>query len=496
MAGGNTGKTGTKKTLTAMTDIKFRVYKNYLKRKKKYEEIKDKWVYIFRIYSWGATIRAELYVDKNGKYALVDWSEKGKKQWQKDQRQATKELKGNLPLFFDLKNFRTYIFLSNVQLPYNRIQAYLKDPRKISARANLMDPESEIAAIAWGSDFERIEGTDGGYIYLIDHMKEAVDLQNKYSKALDRHYQFAGDEKKSQRNFLGNIALQVAQAYAKEDDDIWDWLKDKGRPLKKELQDYEDRSGRLRRAAHRWGEEKCKWMDDPGYREMREDYSGTEELRKIIEEHEATVLDRTYETNVGRKYLDKWVKDETSWINRYVREDVFQVTRRSTQLAAKILENWSVPTVRYVTQTKFIEEVTPILKRKLLVEPKLKMLPSGEMKWVAEDEWEFYKKKTAVDYEVAVVDTEKIKIQVPDAVLVALEVINLMLTLKALAESKSGYEITKRSIALVGAVADVVASLARILKNKVKAAVFKIAGILSSLFDYVMSIWALAEATW
>lgn len=469
---------------------------------------KNKWIYIYALHKWGASIKHEIFVDSDGKYLQVNWGSGASNQWGKDERKATSPPRENVNITYNPDNFELYVFLSDVQLPYARLEDYRKNPDKIRRRAQLFEPNSEHTKSLNGQN----GSTQGGNVlafFLIDYPHIAERIQKDYLKELDAYYEYLDDKERRDKTFLATLTLQAVESYAKQDDDVYEWLWGGNTySIEKYLDDENNKITHLCDKVEYPSLLKCQLIDSPGYQEMMDDYQGIEELEERLLVHCATVIDRTFESpkvrsssGSGRTYLERWVRDPKSWLNRYVTGESFQLVRKSPpvyEAYGKLLEQWAVTKVKITSVRIFLPEYIRILEKRLSLKIKLKFLPGGLLQWVTEEEWQTIYVKRYRKYELSIIDVDRVKTKLPEipaSFLAALEVINLAMAGKQLRESKSGSEYVKNAIDLVGAIADLTGSLKDLLFKELKWAGFKIVGIIGSVLDYVGALWNAAEAS-
>jgi hypothetical protein len=460
----------------------------------------EKWIYVFKKHPWGISISSEIFIDTNGKYNLVDWRQGGDKWAGKDSRSAT--VKQERFVIGMRKNSEGFILLSQIQLPYSRLMAYLENSNGVSGV-----PPLQCRAINL-SDENYTQYTDDGrcIVYLLDYVRLAELLQKNCLKSLEEYYnEVASNEEKASERYLARLTWDVATIYAEKDDDVWEWIKTE--ELRAYIKNLDQKLDDLKAVVEKWGKRKYGLMSLPAYEEMREDYNGVAKLEDLCIKNEANLIEGSIESLAGRNYLEIQLEKEKSWYNRYLlNEKPFLTGRRAVGTVkefAKFLKEIAIAKIKK-NEIKAMEDVGIAIRKRLIIEPHLMVLPNGETKWVAIDEWEPSNKARQLKYQAEIIDAKKLKETAQQAgkftsdLMIAIEAINLALVANKLSKSEDKAELTINSIALLGALADLANSLEHLMKEGSRGQKFaQRAGLIAAVIDYVCAladIWSSEKA--
>ncbi|MFZ5979817.1 MAG: hypothetical protein ACOYVF_04230 [Candidatus Zixiibacteriota bacterium] len=537
----------------------------------KAEKGMKKYVYVFKQHTWGVSISAEICYDENGKWKLVDWSKGAGARWAKSENPDVREATISQDEFkLEIEpDTLIYVFISQNQLSYKRIQEYLKGNDQYSAerllrrRAVQFNPEGN-AWTTWTFNWrpedwkppdspklvyiklpkemeDQLKARDQKskadikkkkkqervfvkipprvyIIYLIDFLGIAHLIQEKYLKAVDENNEFLGNKDESEKRYLGMLTWSVVQKYAEEDDDALDWIKVDGTDgLNTYLNEQNDKILNLKNEVDKWADIKYGWLSHFSYMEMKEDYA---DVDKFMNDHESDIMEASIQSKAGKEFLEKVVKDETSWENKYLnRPQFFQTIRRDSQVLQNFFRLFSeiaVTKIKVGTETaieleRYVHDViiragTPIKLVELpagLSEDLVQMRGRDDFSFKVKPEYELGDEmKQLRKMQVRVLDWKEYKKTLEklgiytDRIMVAVQTINLAFALNAIRLSDSAWSLSKNSLGLIAAVGDFIRSFKAFAANFAKSVFYRVLGLISNVCNYFRSLMEISEKTW
>lgn len=323
-------KSGTCNKVTTIP-LEFSAYTGSTLEKNRADPLRDRWIYVFKKMGWGTKISAEIYIDDGGNLKLVNWQGE---HWAGTDDRPANVSHDVFEVDYRPDQYDLFFFLSQVQLARKRIETYTGQSGlgPVVRRGMHFDPGESEHVEPLGDDCA------GCRVYLKDHVEVAKQRHEKYKQAADRYENFIDDEKKSSRQMLATLTQNVAESVAEEDSDVWSWI-DRDQ-LENDIDDYESQRNELEAEVDDTGQQLCDWMERPAYKEMLFDYTGTKALEDEGHDLQAAVCAGLSQSSAGRNHLQTVLEDRDSWHNKVVvpaGKYLFGQSRRAVGATGKAL---------------------------------------------------------------------------------------------------------------------------------------------------------------
>jgi hypothetical protein len=164
----------------------------------------ERWIYIFKcnVNRFNVELMAEIQVKATDQFRMVDWSDRDK--WHnKDERRPGRP-REDIALRFaasDIRDIKLYAFLSEIQLPYYRVNQYELYPVLLLTRAVELPrfPTEQPPATLT--------------VTLPNKVRDLRKFQEAYLKNREKLEEMAPDEDKMARIQLANLTHSVAETY-------------------------------------------------------------------------------------------------------------------------------------------------------------------------------------------------------------------------------------------------------------------------------------------
>lgn len=457
--------------------LEFLTYADSQREQEHAEPVRDRWIYVFKRYGWGTSLYAEIFIDENGTKKLVNWHNQ---HWEgADERPATVE-RETFEVSYQPEQYTIVLFLSHVQLARERIEAYTgrSGRARVSRRGLPLDVDESDHVTPMGDDCA------GCRIYLTDHLHIVQQLHARYREALDEYAEFISDDEAVSRQLLATLTLNVAERVADDDSDVWSWLDENGNALRREVRRYSTRRQQRKNTMDTWSRALTSWMLSSTYQELLHDYTGTDVLEDQGYDLQADLCEGLCQSAPGRNYLDHVLQDRDSWHNQYVVPagpnllGVADKTVGAVDAALKFIQEFAGGLARRSMQQAVSFVYLSFQMRFDLTISLHTLLPGGGGSLV----WQEMTYTRFVEAHVIGVriDVEAVEQAVRagrlrhaaevrqvgvSRVIAVINIVNLVLAGKGLAEARTGRQQAMAVIALTGAVADTTAALAGLMRQ-------------------------------
>lgn len=332
---------------------------------------REKWIYVFRsnALSYGvySAIRAEIRVSKNGELAITPSD------------QVEKELKSRpepTPIGGKTMCLPRHIvglpqvyrfFASRIRLPLAQIKE-LENTVSRFIPPTVLDPENNKSVIEKDGQW-LVPVVDPITVALHLHAAFAAAAEDivNYTSANKQNQHHRAAERRSKKYLLATILKSIiGEADKKDANNLVHELKDQQGPLEdflthfqKEVQWRVDRRDRL-------GNFLVRWMASDGIRILADAYLSEKkkEFEKFLVPW-AHAITRMDESPPGRKYLDRLLKDQKHFFNKYLwlsndpTDDAIQAIRKS---GMTVFEAWKTIAERKIV-TADVEIAEDVYKR-------------------------------------------------------------------------------------------------------------------------------------
>ncbi len=485
----------------------------------------ERWVYVFKVYRGKPRLTGEVQFDKDGKMKLVDWSDVSK--WKdKDERDASVEMETysiKLPANEDDWP-ELCIFLSEIQLPYKRLKYYV-DPTNIDAlreRSQLnTEPVMEVPI--------RLN------LLLPNYMGLATKIHEEYKKNLEKLDRLTSSQQEAVRVGQAQLTLAVAEQYAENDDDVWDWVSKPA--LEKFLKDHEARYNYLNSRNEKLAKLKTALMSIPGFNAMQFDYTG-EQFHEVIIGQSSKLWEEIHRSEAGRKYLKKVVGNQSIWYSKLVEGDkayelgekTFGATTGLAEQFLNIAGYWCLEavdrlnraggflklydrTLEVANREKYLDEIANLLGKRLdglddfaklpngkyfmVISPKDKTMPHT-IRFAIKDTIRGGTAEYNKLHELSEQRVKQLKAATAHLSLI-LNAINLILAgekLAKAAESGKAWDMLDESIGVVSSTGGLIGSAQFILEKRFGAQLFQRVAFVTAVVNYGGSLSKIARASW
>lgn len=459
--------------------------------------IRDKWVYVFL--QWGtefAVLHEELYVDESSQIHPVDMTQAREKE--RDRRPAQGPSSGSLhslPVTISGNRAYYYFLSSRIRLP-------LEPLRKLQSRVHGLLPAADLAV----TGLSNLEVDKELVVGVTDPILVALNLNRRYQKAQDEVLGFttvfpeqsseqrAWVERTQKKRLLAQLLTSVRDQDPDDKLDLQDDFKAGGEAeMRRFLAEYEKTLKKKIEKSDRAAASVCSWLNG----ELMDILAGAYEIFKTDDFHKylnsfSGCIARLQESAPGKAYLAGILENPNHFGHEYVLrksaapEDVFQVGRKS---ATAIVEIWKelahvhialrgsrsitvlVKSLEFISRSPLL--TVGIASRSLPVwrEPRHLVFPKEIITLKLGPEPSRWAEWMHDGHSVG---------ELAERLLVIVEVINLALALKGLAEAEGGHEVLLHAFEALLAGAESVRAFGMLLHltEKTLAVVGSVAAVL------------------
>ena len=325
----------------------------------------ERWIYVFKFIpsTYEAEIVDELQVKVGQsdwgtgyqtKYERVDWSDRTR--WRDEDVRSPTETLDTYCRTFDAEAANLRIFLSEIQLPYQRIKTYEENASRLNLRA------------MWSEYSE--EGSERMAVKLHNRLKELRHLQSEYLTLQEELEKEAPDKDTTARYHLAMLTKSLASSVAETENtqrtgwkgmptrvepEVWSWVR------KDDLQAFIDKTeptfervDNLETQVQHLAVWKMKLMLRPDFREVQRDYDSREALQDEIIETSAYLIQDSHKSEATRKFLMQIADDENNWYVRLLLDDELFGTGKKTYSTARgiaehvltIYKQWAMAAIK------------------------------------------------------------------------------------------------------------------------------------------------------
>ncbi len=260
--------------------------------------VNNKWVYVFKKKGDSISLWSEckaVVQNNTPSFSFVSWVEGDRDSNIKSYPRKEVKKSSEFRLSPDTEY---YILLSGIQLPFARIDWYIKNPSRLAERS-LFVPANELKP-----------GMRAPRLYLTEYIEICYELAGEYHEAVEKHEGFVGDETKTKRYYLACLIAATSQSKPR----LKGWLDYAA--VKREIDSYEKDENSLRSRVESLRSLLKEWKLSPGFQHTRDDYNGYKEIEEAILEHEAAL------TSIDEiEYLVAEMENKESWYNTIVGND-------------------------------------------------------------------------------------------------------------------------------------------------------------------------------
>ncbi|MBW8890228.1 MAG: hypothetical protein JF616_20940, partial [Fibrobacteres bacterium] len=266
----------------------------------------DRWIYVFRTReSGGLALDAEIQVKADGDQQpckCVSWLPADKQKWAKQfPRPATVTKK----IFYLTSADQHFVFLSDSQLPYKRIDFYTTSKGQAALKRRALEiPKGALAQV------DKLPAA----IDLPDSRLIAKKARARAQKAREDYLKFTGEETTAAKRYIADFLWQIS----KKEEKVENWVA--MGEVEAFRHEQEQKMRKLMGAAEAEEAFFYAWMLTGPFREAREDAFASEEkdfepLEKSWLEDESDLLEDSLLSRYGLDYL-KEEGEENTWSDR------------------------------------------------------------------------------------------------------------------------------------------------------------------------------------
>ena len=172
------------------------------------ETPEKRWVYVFEKRRNKAFLIFEVQPTEGDGADCVDWGPRkgvgGHRRWRKKKNRFVSHAEQKLLLEKDKKYFA---FISQHQIPFERIKELENNYGLISNRATAFETQDGDSASLINNNGERILE-----VYLVDHLRFAIYLQTLYILSHEKCLEFSGDPQKGTRANIAQSTWRIAES--------------------------------------------------------------------------------------------------------------------------------------------------------------------------------------------------------------------------------------------------------------------------------------------
>ncbi len=292
----------------------------------------ERWIYVFSVESWGVRLCSEAKVEGSQKYKLVDW--KTKKWAGKNKREPSKtvsEFSVRTPVGGPDET-GIFVVLSPIQLPRVRIDQYVGSNASNPKAAKLVRRRG--TKIKIGDTAVRDEQSGLTTVYVREPITIADKLAAEFAIACREYRKHL--EKDIEEYNLASAALSALKEVLKHEDDFVSDGKFNQNAAQKVITDFDKKTSHLKNKREKLGKRFASATGCSEYDEALKDYDGDNALEderiRIRARHAANKM----QSAATRALMEREVKDDYSWINRYLfSETLFNSMRKMNTLVAE-----------------------------------------------------------------------------------------------------------------------------------------------------------------
>lgn len=298
--------------------------------------LKEKWIYIFTDKGNRGFGVTEIFVKMNQEdkpeYEFVPWDEESAEKWKTTYpRTKSDKVKKKVSISPDFDN---YFFISQVQIPFERVDKYRNDKSNLSLRSFLVPKNFALEGISDSLD-----------IHLPDYMgisKGLIDYTSKIEQNLIDFLETLDKDQENEDEIARRQFAQMLKSLADKTDKVKDEIHyDK---LIDYIEENDKKTKKLKQDLNLRAKEICDWSKTSGYKQMRDDYLHVEENLELLAEHESNFIEIIEPTQAGADFLDEVVNDFNSWHSQSLNkkenfESLFKKYKKQYGTTDKVL-NW------------------------------------------------------------------------------------------------------------------------------------------------------------